>query len=209
MKKVSLILIILGGFSFVTYAQTVTIGTQVWMTKNLNVDKFRNGDPIPHAKTKKEWKNAVGNGQPAWCYYNNDPANGLKYGRLYNWYAVNDPRGLAPIGWHIPNDEEWTVLENYLGDEAGKKMKTKYGWKAVDEDMGGVSGDNESGFSALPAGGFSGNEFYEQGSSTYYWSLSKKYPNVWLYYWFGNLQKWENDNNDDFESGYSVRCIKD
>ena len=111
-----------------TNIKTVTIGTQVWMTTNLNVDKFRNGDPIPEAKTNEEWERAGENHQPAWCYYENKAANGTKYGKLYNWYAVNDPRGLAPEGFHVPSDEEWTTLEEYLGDDAGKKMKSKSGW---------------------------------------------------------------------------------
>ena len=105
----------------------VTIGSQVWMTENLNVDKFRNGDPIPEAKTYEEWKKAGENKQPAWCNYKNDPANGEKYGKLYNWFAVNDPRGLAPKGCHIPSDKEWTVLTDFLGGNkvAGTKMKSR------------------------------------------------------------------------------------
>ncbi len=111
-------------------SQTVTIGTQVWMTKNLDVATFRNGDQIPEAKTDEEWKQAGKNKQPAWCYYNNDPANVAKYGKLYNWYAVIDPRGLAPNGYHIPSDPEWTKLVEYLGGEevAGKKMKSTTEW---------------------------------------------------------------------------------
>ena len=105
-------------------AQTVTIGTQVWMTKNLDVSTFRNGDPIPEAKTGEEWKKAGENKQPAWCYCDNDPTNGAKYGKLYNWYAVNDSRGLAPVGYHIPSDAEWTKLEVFLGADAGNKMKS-------------------------------------------------------------------------------------
>lgn len=84
--------------------KTVTIGNQVWMAENLNVDKFRNGDLILQAKTEEEWKKAGENKHPAWCYFDNDTANDAKYGKLYNWYAVNDPRGLAPAGWHIPTD---------------------------------------------------------------------------------------------------------
>ena len=108
----------------------VTIGTQVWMTKNLDVAAFRNGDLIPEAKTDDEWNKAGANKQPAWCYYNNDPANGVKYGKLYNWYAVNDPRGLAPEGYHIPSDKDWEVFSDYLGgdDVAGKKIKSNIGW---------------------------------------------------------------------------------
>jgi uncharacterized protein (TIGR02145 family) len=109
----------------------VKIGRHVWMAENLNVDKFRNGDPIPQAKTLEEWDSAREKKQPAWCYYNNEPANGMKYGKLYNWYAVNDERGLAPEGWHIPSDAEWTILTNFLGGEkvAGKKLKSTTGWE--------------------------------------------------------------------------------
>ena len=107
----------------------IKIGQQVWTAENLNVDKFRNGDPIPEAKTDEEWENAGNNKQAAWCYFDNDPSNGIKYGKLYNWYAVNDPRGLAPLGCHIPSDQEWTDLTTYLGGEeqAGAKMKSKEG----------------------------------------------------------------------------------
>jgi uncharacterized protein (TIGR02145 family) len=114
------------------YAQTVTIGEQIWHAKNLNVSTFRNGDPIPEAKTDEEWTRAGENKQPAWCYYDNDPANGTKYGKLYNWYAVNDPRGLAPAGYHIPTDLEWDALTAHLGGAkgGGKKMKSTSGWKS-------------------------------------------------------------------------------
>jgi hypothetical protein len=90
--------------------KSVTIGTQVWMKENLNVSTFRNGEPIPEAKTAEEWKAAGAAKQPAWCYYDNDPKNGAKYGKLYNWYAVNDPRGLVPVGWHVPDIDELEVL---------------------------------------------------------------------------------------------------
>jgi uncharacterized protein (TIGR02145 family) len=128
----SLLLVVIIGTGTATFSQTVTIGTQVWMTKNLNVATFRNGDPIPQAKTDEEWVKAGENKQPAWCYYNNDPANGTKYGKLYNWYAVNDSRGLAPVGYHIPSDAEWTKLTDFLGGEgvASAKMKSKSGWNS-------------------------------------------------------------------------------
>ena len=132
MKKVSLIFILLIVFGCISYAQSVTIGTQVWMTKNLDVSTFRNGEPIPQSKTDEEWEKAGQNKQPAWCYYENDPANGAKYGKLYNWYAVIDSRGLAPVGYHIPSDAEWTKLTDFLGGEkvAGTKMKSKSGWNS-------------------------------------------------------------------------------
>ena len=152
MKKVSLIFILLIGFGCISYAQTITIGTQVWTTKNLDAATFRNGDPIPQAKTDEEWEKAGDNQQPAWCYYDNDPANGAKYGKLYNWYAVNDSRGLAPVGYHIPSDAEWTILTDFLGGEkvAGTKMKSTDFWADYEGNSG--NGTNESGFSGLPGG---------------------------------------------------------
>lgn len=119
-------------FAQINYGQTVAIGTQVWNAKNLDVSTFRNGDIIQQAKTSEEWEKADINKQPAWCYYDNDATNGTKYGKLYNWYAVNDQRGLAPIGFHIPSIDEWTKLITYLGGAsiAGKKMKNTNGWNS-------------------------------------------------------------------------------
>jgi uncharacterized protein (TIGR02145 family) len=117
-----------------------------WTTKNLDVDKFRNGDIIFEAKTDEEWELAGINGTPAWCYYDNDLDNGLKYGKIYNFYAVKDPRGLAPLGWHIPTDEEWTKLTEFLGFFPGKKLKSKNGWE---EEGNGI---DLIGFNAIPGG---------------------------------------------------------
>ena len=104
---------------------TTSIGSQEWMTSNLNVSHFRNGDTIPEIEDSAAWTQASIDGKPAWCYYWSDDAEGQIYGKLYNWFAVNDPRGLAPVGWHIPSDKEWTDLTTYLGGEdiAGTKMK--------------------------------------------------------------------------------------
>jgi uncharacterized protein (TIGR02145 family) len=95
--------------------RTVRISEQVWMVENLKVSTFRNGDVIPEAKSREEWKIAGTEREPAWCYYDNDPANDDNYGKLYNWYAVNDPRGIAPEGWNVPSDDEWQLLIDYLG----------------------------------------------------------------------------------------------
>jgi len=116
--------------------KSVVIGAQTWTSENLNVSTFRNGDPIPEVRSTEEWNKAGDNKQPAWCYYDNDPSNGAKYGKLYNWHAVNDPRGLAPNGWHVPSKEEWHLLENYLGKNiAGKKLKTTSGWADYQEKL--------------------------------------------------------------------------
>jgi uncharacterized protein (TIGR02145 family) len=124
--------------SFSAFAQSsndVKIGKQTWMSKNLDVSTFRNGEQIPQAKDAAQWKYADENKISAWCYYEFNESNGKKYGKLYNWYAVSDSRGLAPNGYHIPSDAEWTVLTDFLGgsDIAGKKMKSKDGWKSYEE----------------------------------------------------------------------------
>lgn len=107
--------------------KTVTIGTQVWMLENLNVSVFKNGVAIPEVKDNAAWEKAGDNHQPAWCYYDSDPKNGAKYGKLYNWYAAIDTNGLCPTGWHVPSDAEWDILVTYLGGTyvAGAKMKAK------------------------------------------------------------------------------------
>ena len=177
MKKVSLILSAVvttammlsscGGASIEEGASTeVTIGTQVWMTNNLNVATFRNGDPIPEAKSKDEWLKAVGNKQPAWCYLDNNPIYGKVYGKLYNLFAVNDPRGLAPEGWKVPSKEDWSRLIDFLGGEslAGQKMKSKYGW------WNDGNGTNSSGFAGLPSGGRDDDgPFFNKLRSAHWW----------------------------------------
>ncbi len=128
--------------------EEVKIGNQIWAAKNLDVNKFNNGEEIPEAKTNEEWNLASKNKTAAWCYYDNDKKNGSKYGKLYNWYAIIDPRGIAPKGWHIPSKEEWIKLSTYLGGDsiAGNKMKSTSGWDVSGE------GNNESEFNGLPGG---------------------------------------------------------
>lgn len=122
---------------------SVTIGTQVWTNKNLDVITYRNGDVIPQVTGTTAWANLT---TGAWCWWNNDPIAGAQYGRLYNWYAINDPRGFAPIGWHIPTTAELTTISNYLGgiSVAGGKMKSTIGWN------NNANGTNTSGFNGIP-----------------------------------------------------------
>jgi uncharacterized protein (TIGR02145 family) len=184
----------------------VIIGKQVWTAANLNVDKFRNGEPIPHAKTDEEWKKAGENKEPAWCYYDNDPTNGEKYGKLYNWYAAIDPRGLAPDGWHLPSDKEWAVLADYLGGDgvAGTKMKSSSGW--VDNG----NGTNESGFSGTPGGyRFINGRFYYIDFYGYWWSSTESSDN---FAWFRELLFFNDKvGKNEFTkgNGYSIRCLRD
>jgi uncharacterized protein (TIGR02145 family) len=186
----------------------VTIGTQVWMSENLNVAVFRNGVAIREAKTKEQWIKAGENGQAAWCYYNNDPKNGAKYGRLYNWYALVDDNGLCPTGLHVPTDSEWTVLTDYLGGEnvAGGKMKEvgTTSWNGPNTDA-----TNTSLFSGLPGG-----DRYSVGSDS-----GGRVGNWWSSTEYSIYDAWYRSlgNNDGsvFRStnlkdvGLSVRCLQD
>jgi uncharacterized protein (TIGR02145 family) len=126
---------------------TIVIGNQQWMEKNLEVTSYRNGELIPEVSGPTAWATLT---TGAWCWYDNDPANGAIYGKLYNWYAVADPRGLCPAGWHVPSDAEWTTLGTTLGGTsvAGAKMKsTSSLWTTSN-----TPGDNSSGFAGLPGG---------------------------------------------------------
>ena len=207
----------------VTPLPNVTIGTQVWSSTNLDVTTYRDGTPIPQVTDPTAWA-ALTTG--AWCYYNNDPANGAVYGKLYNWYAVagihdaaslNNPslrKQFAPQGWHIPSDAEWTILTDFLGGEsvAGGKMKSTGTIQAGTGiwESPNAAATNESGFTGLPAGyRFNNGSFYNIGSFGVWWSSSE---NDTAYAWSRQLE----DNNGDAyrfngnkRNGWSVRCIKD
>lgn len=186
--------------------RTVQIDKQVWMLGNLDVSRFRNGDTIYQAKTADEWRMAALAGKPAWCHYNNDSAFGNTYGKLYNWYAVNDPRGLAPEGWRIPTSSDWSKLIALLGsvDIAGMKLKSTQGWK-----LNG-NGNNKSGFTALPGGYRSENGvFAELLNKGQWWAASSNIG--------GTEQDYSILLDSGVEaifmkvkklSGFSVRCIK-
>lgn len=186
--------------------KTVKLGTQTWMASNLNVSHFRNGNPIPHAKTVAEWIQADLDEQPAWCYYKNDSTTEEQYGKLYNWYAVTDPRGLAPDKWHIPNEEEWIRVTTFIGSKkaAGTRMKHTTGWKK------NGNGTNTSGLSMLPGGSRSDQgKFSGKGGYGYWWSFDEKGgDDAWgrnLGYSHGYILK----NSFIKGNGMSVRCVRD
>lgn len=191
--------------------QTITINKIVWMKDNLNTDRFRNGDLIPEAKTTEEWIKAEKNQQPAWCYYENNPELGKIYGKLYNWYAVNDPRGLAPEGWHVSSAEEWYDIIEYLGGDykAGGKLKSKERW------LENNKANNSKKISALPGGErkpsglFGDDEYSKEGQSGHWWTSEYSYKDKAV--GFGIYTN--NDQIDRYEEnvskGKSVRCVKD
>jgi uncharacterized protein (TIGR02145 family) len=191
--------------------KTIVIGTQEWMAENLNTSIYRNGDAIVTDLDNSAW-GATTSG--AWSYYNNDASYACPYGKLYNWFACTDARGLCPTGWHVPSDAEWILFANFLGGEgiAGGKTKalgtlesgTGY-W--LDPNLGAT---NESGFSGIPSGaryldGGTGN----MGAYCFWWSSSE----------FDSILAWSQDRlvnnnvahrfNNDKNYGFSVRCLRD
>ena len=186
-------LLILSCFAFNGSTQTILIDSQVWCTKNLDVSVFRNGDTIPQAKTNMEWEKANALNQPAWCYYENKRSNGKKYGKLYNGYALMDPRGLAPAGYHIPSKEEWNHLLAATTDTVESKTVL-----------------NNFDFN-LTTGGFryDGGSFNGLGKEAFWWSSTEYYPNsnnAFIVYY--NSKTLESEIHG-YDWGFYIRCVKD
>jgi uncharacterized protein (TIGR02145 family) len=183
----------------------VQIGAQSWMKKNLDVSNFRNGDPILMTRTDEEWENAGKEGIPAWCYYDNLPENGKKFGKIYNWYAVNDDRGLAPEGWRIPSNDDFNMLSEFLGGEekAGLFLKSTYGWNE------NGNGSDNYGFNGQPGGSRNYNGFfYDIGNGSYWWASDEGNNKfAWLRYLYHGKSSITGGMANK-EDGMYIRCIK-
>jgi len=193
---------------------TVLIGDQCWFAENLRNENYDNDDPIPAGLSDSEWSSTTSG---ATAVYGESASNLETYGRLYNWYAVDDVRGLCPSGWHVPTDAEWMTMEMALGmseseanstgwrgTDQGTQMKTTYGWN------GGGNGTNSSGFSGLPGGhrSSSSGNFYSAGYSGNWWSSSPSGSDAWhrsLNDFGENVYRYSNDQR----YGFSVRCVRD
>jgi uncharacterized protein (TIGR02145 family) len=218
-----------GGASTVTFDghtyALVGIGTQCWFKENLRSDNYRNGDPIPGNLTDSQWISTTSGAQTVYgegtsAVYegsSDEVANLATYGRLYNWYAVNDARGLCPTGFHVPTDSEWMTLEMALGMTSAQANSigsrgTDQGaqLKASTNDSPPWDGSNSSGFSALPGGFRDANSgsFYHLGDGGGWWSSSPSGSLAWyryLYSGYSNVVRFY----DDVRSGFSVRCVRD
>jgi uncharacterized protein (TIGR02145 family) len=187
--------------------KTIVIGSQEWMAENLKTTIYRNGNAIANITDNAQWSGLT---TGACVSLNNNTQFDCPYGKLYNWYAVVDPRHLCPTGWHEPTDGEWTTLTDYLGgvEVAGGKMKTtglQY-WQSSNTDA-----TNESGFSGLPGGYryYFNGDFNDVGDYGYWWSSSEyDANNAWsrfLFYDFGNAYQGYGSK----QGGFSVRCLRD
>jgi uncharacterized protein (TIGR02145 family) len=184
---------------------SVSIGTQLWMVENLKVTHYRNGDSIPNVADGIQWSGLV---TGACCDYDNSTSNSSIYGKLYNWYAVHDNRKIAPNGWHVPTDTEWTTLVTYLGGEdiAGGKLKENgtTHWKSPN-----TGATNETGFTGLPGGsrGFSSFSGIEYNGN--WWSASESDATYSWSRYMDSRSAAINRNLIPNKFGYTVRCLKD
>lgn len=182
---------------------TVRIGNQVWTIHNLDLSVFRNGDAIPEVKSNEEWTQAAKDKKPAWCYYDNDKTNESKYGKLYNWYAVIDPRGLAPLGWHIPSEEEWLKVRGYASNNSKTLSSLTSDWKGTcDKSI------DSCGFKGLPGGLRMMTQFSEKGYFGNWWTTTSRGPRGVSTIYLTN-SKFSYGKFCDYSFGLSVRCVKD
>ena len=188
----------------ITYAgvgySTVQIGDQCWFAENLRTTIYLNGEAIPQNLSGGDWSSTTSG---AMAFYDNVSTSS----GLYNWYAVDDARGLCPSSWHVPTDAEWTIMTDHLGGEsvAGGQMKMDYGW------YGGGNGTNSSGFSGLP-GGYrfdGGGGFYNAGDAGFWWSSSPLWgSSSWGRYLYSSSES-VSGGSVNRRSGFSVRCVRD
>ena len=201
--------------------KTVKIGTQVWMVENLKTTKYNDGTSILKITDGTTWSNLK---TPGYCFYDNDAANKNKYGALYNWYTVNTGK-LAPTGWHVPTDAEWTTLKNYLiakgynydrsttENKIAKSLAATTDWNSF-TGPGTIGNDltknNSSGFAGLPGGGrYSSGTFYSIGSFGYWWSSTEYYAED---AWCRSLDDYDSNVYSSYgnkQYGFSVRCVQD
>lgn len=171
------------------------------MAENLDVDHFRTGDPIPEVRLRKEWATLT---TGAWCTNLKDPRKHTAFGRIYNWYAVNDERGLAPAGWHIPSIDEWEQLLKYLDETTVSKQELHVA--ATNHRRYNKSKlTNEIGFTVLPAGCRSSDSRFSHKDATYLWTSSEMDEDS-AWYWYPGFLGFEIGSNSK-RWGCSVRCI--
>lgn len=211
--------------------KTVIIGEQEWMAQNLRTTRYANGNEIPNVTEQGEWDNLT---TGAWSYYENDESHNNLHGKLYNWYAVDDPRNVCPDGWHVPSDEDWIEMEMFLGMPEDEAYSLQ-GSRGEDENVGGKlkstniweppnkGATNETGFSALPSGiRWSQSQFVSFGGSAYFWVadefnnphteevVMKPMIRDFLYIYNSIFRYvWDHGLDSPKSTGMSIRCVRD
>jgi uncharacterized protein (TIGR02145 family) len=197
--------------------KTIVIGSQEWMAENLKTSTFLNGDAIPEIIENAQWPTQTS----ASCFYNSNNENECPYGKLYNWYAVADPRNICPTGWHVPSSEEWNVLIGFI--DPSFNPNPNIGGTGLQSVNGGVklktigtlywsgtisNATNESGFSVLPSGYRDGEfgTFFTLGDYAYFWSSSEFEVNTAF---SRSITTTVNRVPGRKTSGAAIRCIRD
>ncbi len=199
---------------------TVIIGDLQWMAENLRTTQYANGQPIDYpGDNVAAWKE---NQHGAFAWYDNDPSNGKIYGALYNWYAVTNPGGLCPLGWRVPDQQEWQRLTEYVGERMGNKLKSR---RQVGSPFGGAYdteehprwetfsqnyGEDLFGFGALPAGNrHASGTFVTKGANALFWSSSEVSEEAgfgwYMYHGYYGVDRGYGHKG----AGFSVRCVRD
>jgi uncharacterized protein (TIGR02145 family) len=186
------------------YIPSVQIGNQIWMANNLDVTHYQNGDPIVLLEPDEYWRQTT---EGAWCFYENDSLSHSKFGKLYNWYAINDPRGICPKGWRVPSKKDWMELINFAGGDslAGGNLKNTELWQRLHENA-----EDAFSFGAIPAGyRLTSGEFMNQGIITVYWTSDKADQNNAWDIFIISKSPIAGISQTGAEHGFSCRCIKE
>jgi uncharacterized protein (TIGR02145 family) len=183
---------------------SIQIGNQIWMAHNLAVTHYQNGDPIVLLEPDEYWRQTT---DGAWCYYNNDSVNFHQYGKLYNWYAINDQRGICPDGWRIPTKTDWMELIEFSGGDslAGGTLKQPELWERLHDDAA-----DQFNFSAKPSGyRLTSGEFLNHGIITVFWTADKADQNNAWDIFIISKSPIAGISQTGAEHGFSCRCIKE
>lgn len=182
----------------------VLIGDQWWFAENLRTELYRNGDTIPELPQQGDWRYIRSGAQ---AVYRSDPNVFARYGRLYNWYAVTDPRGLCPQGWRVPTAADWEALAFALGGDslAGGVLKDTLFWGGPN-----TGATNASGFNGRPGGARSNyGEYLFEGAYGYYWSSTPDGPDKAVFRFLATYNADLYWNSSEPQDGFSCRCVRD
>jgi uncharacterized protein (TIGR02145 family) len=183
---------------------TIHIGSQIWLKQNLKTSRFRNGKPILNATNAMLWGNTS---SPSYCIYNDSIANDSTYGKLYNWYSAADTNKICPINYHVPTVSEWNTFISILGDStiAGGKLKD---FQSGLWNLPNTGANNESNFSALPAGSrYDDASYNDIGNNCFWWSAFENNSDLGRYYWLSYNNSIIKNNQINKSYGFSIRCI--